>query len=62
MRNISDKFGEKIKTHILCLCWALVLCFSIFPEDSIPVPKYIGVDAYHELYIDICISLSAFFG
>ena len=57
MRNISDKFGEKIKTRILCLCWTCVPCFSMLPEDRIPVPKYIGIDAYQELYIDVCILL-----
>jgi hypothetical protein len=34
-----------------------VTCFSILPEDSTPVPKYVGVDAYQELYIDVCILL-----
>jgi hypothetical protein len=51
MRNISDKFGEKIKTLILCLCWTCVPCFSILPEDGTPVTKCVVVDAYQELPI-----------
>ena len=57
IRIISDKFGEKIKTPILFLCWTCVPCFNIFPEGTSPVSKYVWVDAYQELYIDVCILL-----
>jgi hypothetical protein len=41
-------------------CWT---CFPFFyknrlPEDGTPVPKALGVDAYHELYFIVRIILS----
>jgi hypothetical protein len=32
-------------------------CINRVPEDGTPVPKNVGVDAYHETYFMICIEL-----
>jgi hypothetical protein len=40
--------------------WSVVIvfaCFNRISEDGTPVPKYVKIDAYHELHCMICILL-----
>ena len=35
-------------------CWTWELCACRLPEDDTPVPKHVGVGAYHEMCFIIC--------